>query len=82
MTGPALKGARERWAQSGGDIHAWVKNSLGYLKNNPRDAYAHDLFRDFNGSIMTPNALTSEEIDAILDYADSYRRHALPQALP
>ncbi len=72
MTGPALKGARERWALSGGDIHAWVKNSLGYLKSHPRDAYAQDLFKKFNGSIMTPNAVSDEDVDAILSYADNY----------
>lgn len=72
MTGPALKGAKERWAKSGGDIHAWVKNSLGYLKSNPRDTYAHGLFKEFNGSIMTPNAVSDEDVDAILSYADSY----------
>jgi mono/diheme cytochrome c family protein len=75
MTGPALKGARERWAKSGGDIHAWVRNSLGYLKTHPRDAYAQALFKEFNGSIMTPNAVSEEDIDAILDYADNYRRY-------
>lgn len=72
MTGPALKGARERWALSGGDIHAWVKNSLGYLKSHPGDAYAQDLFKKFNGSIMTPNAVSDEDVDAILSYADNY----------
>lgn len=75
MTGPALKGAKERWETSGGDIHAWVKNSLGYLRSHPRDAYAQDLFNQFNGSIMTPNALSNEEIDAILNYADKFYHH-------
>ncbi|MBK9761733.1 MAG: cytochrome c [Flavobacteriales bacterium] len=31
MTGPALKGSKARWAKSGGDIYAWVKNSTGYM---------------------------------------------------
>ena len=72
MTAPALKGARERWEKSGGDLHAWVKNSLAYLKNHPDDAYAQQLFQQFKGSIMTPNALMDEEIDAILNYADNF----------
>ncbi len=82
MTGPALKGARERWAESGGDIHAWVKNSLGYLKSHPRDAYAQDLFKKFNGSIMTPNAVSDEEVDAILNYADNFRYRPVPVIVP
>lgn len=77
MTGPALKGAKERWETSGGDIHAWVKNSLGYLRSHPRDAYAQDLFKQFDGSIMTPIALSNEEIDAILNYADKFYHHRM-----
>lgn len=82
MTGPGLKGAKERWLKSGGDLHAWVKNSLGYLKSNPNDAYAHALFNAFNGAIMTPNALTDEEIDVILNYVDNFRYHAVPVIVP
>ena len=72
MTGPALKGAKERWASSGGDIYAWVRNSLGYLKSKPEDTYARALVKDYNGSVMTPNALTDDEIDAILNYVDNF----------
>lgn len=71
MTGPALKGAKDRWAKSGGDIYAWVKNSQTYLKSSG-DAYAKALFSEFGGSIMTANAVSNEEIDAILYYADNY----------
>lgn len=70
MTGPAIKGAKERWAKSGGDIHAWVKNSTAYLKTG--DSYANNLFKEYAGSLMTPNAVSNEEIDAILYYADNF----------
>lgn len=70
MTGPAIKGAKERWAKSGGDIYAWVKNSTAYLKTG--DSYANNLFKEYAGSVMTPNAVSNEEIDAILYYADNF----------
>lgn len=69
LTGPALKGAKGRW-EGKGDIHAWVKNSSAYLKTgNP---YANELFAKWNKSVMTAQALTDEEIDAVLAYADAY----------
>jgi mono/diheme cytochrome c family protein len=69
LTGPALKGARARW-EGKGDIYAWIKNSSDYLKTG--NAYATDLFAKWNKSVMTPQALTNEEIDAVLYYADNY----------
>lgn len=71
MTGPALKGAKDRWAKSGGNIYAWIKNSQGYMKAS-NDAYAKALFQEFNGSVMTPNAVSDADIDAILSYVDNY----------
>ena len=69
LTGPALKGAKARW-EGKGDIYAWVKNSSAYLKTgNP---YANELFNKWNKSVMTAQALTNEEIDAVLAYADAY----------
>lgn len=70
MTGPAIKGAKDRWAKSGGDIYAWIKNSTAYLKTG--DPYAKALFAEYNGSVMTPNAISNEEIDAVLYYADNF----------
>lgn len=69
MTGPMLKGARERW-EGKGDIHAWVKNSSAYLKTG--NAYANEIFEKWKKSPMTAQALSDEEIDAILSYADNY----------
>ncbi len=68
---PPLKGAKERWAKSGGDIYAWVKNSQGYLKSSG-DAYAKALLAEYNGGVMTPNAVSNEDVDAILYYADNF----------
>ncbi len=69
LTGPMLSGARARW-EGKGDIYAWIKNSSAYLKTgNP---YATELFNKWNKSVMTAQALTNEEIDAVLYYADNY----------
>ena len=45
LVGPALQGARARWAERTGSddaIIAWVKNSQGYMKS-ANDAYANKL---------------------------------------
>jgi mono/diheme cytochrome c family protein len=69
LTGPAIAGSRARW-EGQGDIYAWIKNSTAYLKTG--NAYANKLFADWKGSVMTAQAVTDEEIDAILYYADNY----------
>lgn len=69
MTGPALKGAKARW-EGKGDIYAWVKNSTAVIATG--NSYAKELFEKWNKSVMTPNAVSNEEIDAILYYVDNY----------
>lgn len=69
MTGPAIKGAKARW-EGKGDIHAWVKNSTAVIKSG--NAYANELFNKWNKSVMTPNAISDAEIDAVLYYADNF----------
>ena len=69
MTGPALQGARARW-EGKGDIYAWVRNSTDVIKSG--NAYANELFTKWNKSVMTPMALSNEELDAVLYYADNY----------
>ncbi len=67
MTGPALKGARDRapnkeWA------YKWVNNVNTMVLTDP---YAKDLLKKW-GSKMTQFNLQKEEIKAILDWADAY----------
>jgi len=74
VVGPALQGARQRWAdRTGGDdaIIAWVKNSQGYIKET-KDPYATQLWEEYNKSIMTPMALSTDEVIAVLDYIDNW----------
>lgn len=67
LVGPALSGVQDRW-ESQENLIAWIKNSQQYLKDNPDDSYAHDLFAEYNGSIMNAMALNDDEVLAILDY--------------
>lgn len=74
MIGPALKGARQAWAERTGSdeaITAWIKNSQGYIKETG-DSYAKELLAQYNGTVMTPMALSTEEVASILDYVDNW----------
>lgn len=67
MTGPALKGARDRapnkeWA------YKWVNNVNSMLETDP---YAKGLLAKW-GSRMTQFNLPKDDIKAILDWADAY----------
>ncbi len=75
VVGPALQGAREKWAERTGSddaIIAWIKNSQGYIKET-KDPYAIQLWEEYNKSIMTPMALSSDEVVAVLDYIDNWK---------
>ena len=68
--GPALAGVEDRW-ESQENLYAWIKNSQDYLKKNSGDGYAKSLFEDYNKSVMTAQALSDEEIAAVLDYINN-----------
>jgi hypothetical protein len=75
LVGPALQGARAKWAdRTGSDdaIIAWIKNSQAYMKESG-DPYATQLFEDYNKSVMTPMALSTDEVLAVLDYVDNWQ---------
>jgi mono/diheme cytochrome c family protein len=68
MTGPALGGVEERWADyPKEDLYSWIRNSAGLIaEDHPR---ANQLFNDWNKANMNafPN-LKNEDIDAVLAY--------------
>lgn len=67
--GPALKGARER-EPSKDWVYKWVANTTSMVNTDP---YAQKLKSESGGVVMTAfPGLTREEIDAILNYADTY----------
>ncbi len=69
--GPALKGARER-EPSKDWVYKWIANTSSMVNTDP---YASKLKGQYGNVVMTafPD-LTKEEIDAILDWADSYEK--------
>lgn len=72
MTGPALKGARERWIENSSEenFYKWVKNSQSLVKSG--EPYANELFGTWKQSIMTDQAVSDEQIDHIFAYVESY----------
>lgn len=79
MTGPAVSGAKERW-EGKGDVHAWIKDSQGYIKTG--NAHAKELFDLHNKIVMPAQPLTTEEIDAVLYYADNFATVNAPKGGP
>ncbi len=72
MTGPMLQGVKQKWidAEEGELIYDWVKNSgMLIASGNSKMAKA---IEGFSVSTMSPQVVTNEEIDAILDYVDNW----------
>lgn len=82
MTGPALKGARQRWIDNSSEekMYDWVRNSQAVVASG--DAYANSLFTKWNKSVMTAQNLTNEQIDAVLEYVETYTPAAAVVADP
>ncbi|MCK7558299.1 c-type cytochrome [Chitinophaga sedimenti] len=66
LTGPALAGIEERWADKA-LLHKWIKNSASVLATG--DAYANNLFKEYNGTAMPAfPTFTDADVDNILAY--------------
>ncbi|MEO9021075.1 MAG: c-type cytochrome [Ginsengibacter sp.] len=74
--GPALKGAREREPEKGW-VYKWIANTTSMVNTDP---YAMKLKQEAGGVVMTsfPD-LPKADIDAILDWADSYQAPGAPK---
>jgi mono/diheme cytochrome c family protein len=77
LVGPGLAGISNRW-ENKDNLISWIKNSQEYLKSNPGDAYAHNLFKEYNGSVMTAMALSTEEVEAVIEYINNPPVSAAP----
>ena len=70
MTGPALGGVQERWADyDEADLYAWIRNSQALIASgHPR---ATEISNEWNGLLMTafPN-FTDDEVGSLLAYID------------
>ncbi len=71
MTGPALKGSKERWIKNSSEenFYAFIKNSGAVIASG--DTYANKLFKDWNNLGMPSSNLTNREIDWIYTYIES-----------
>jgi len=82
LTGPALAGAIERWADyPESDLYAWIRNSQALVKaGHPR---AVELFNQYNKVVMTAaNDITDDEIGSILAYIRCTTDGNCPGGLP
>ncbi|UKN00734.1 c-type cytochrome [Paracrocinitomix mangrovi] len=77
MTGPALKGARQRWIDNSTEknFYQFIKSMDVVVMNG--DEYANYLFKLW-GVAMTPQNVTNEEIDLIFIYVEDYGPVILP----
>jgi cytochrome c2 len=68
MTGPALKGTQERWAGKEELLYKWIKNPAAV--KDMGDPYVTKLLAEWEpkAGLMTAQAVSDEEITAILDY--------------
>ena len=71
-TGPNLKDVRSKWNDAGeGElIYDWVKNSQELVESGSSTMAA--AANEYSAIAMTPQDVTNEDIDAILNYVDAY----------
>jgi mono/diheme cytochrome c family protein len=69
LTGPALAGTAERWADyPREDLVGWIRSSQSLIKaGHPK---AVELWKTWKPNLMNNFDLTDEEIEAILSYID------------
>lgn len=72
MTGPALKGTRERWEGREELLYQWIQNPAAVADMG--DSYVNALLAEWmpRSGLMNAQAVNKEEIDAILDYVDNW----------
>ncbi|HNS42063.1 MAG TPA: cytochrome c [Taishania sp.] len=72
-TGPDLVGVRQKWVDAGeGDLLVdWVKDANAVITGG-KSKMANEI-KDFSPLVMPPVKLTTEEVNAIFDYIDSYK---------
>ncbi len=72
MTGPALKGVQERWEGKEDLLYKWIKNPAAVAEMGI--PYVDAMLAEWmpRGGLMNAQAVTDEEIDAILDYIEKW----------
>lgn len=79
FVGPALKGSQERWEENSSldNLYKWVKDSQSLIDEG--DSYAKKLYGKW-GSVMNPQAVSNEEIDAIFEYVETFEPEVITEA--
>jgi cytochrome c2 len=82
LTGPALGGVEERWADyPRADLHEWVRNSQKMVQSG--HPMAAQLWADWKPTVMTPFPnLTDAQIDNILAYINCTYKGDCPGSAP
>ncbi|MEM6395625.1 MAG: c-type cytochrome [Bacteroidota bacterium] len=77
MTGPALGGVEERWADyPREDLYAWIRNSQALIATgHPR---ANELWDEWQSVMSSYTALTDEEIEGLLAFIDGMYNGTYP----
>jgi cytochrome c oxidase cbb3-type subunit 3 len=70
-TGPKLEGVKQKWIDAGEQefLYQWVQNSEALVATGKSKMAT--AIKDFSPSAMTPQDVTPEQVDAILDYVDN-----------
>ena len=81
-TGPILKGVKQKWEDAGeGEmLYEWVKNSTNLIAGG-KSSMANEI-KGFNPTDMPAQAVSNEEIDAILSYVDNYTAPVATEIAP
>ena len=71
-TGPMLKGVKQKWSDAGESdlLYKWIENPQALITSG-KSKMANEV-KNFSPSSMTPQPISTAEMDAILDYADAY----------
>ena len=80
LTGPALGGAEERWADYGGQeaLYSWIRNSQAMIAAGDNE-YANQLWNTWGPTVMNSFLnLTDEEIANTLAYIDGVYQGTYP----
>ena len=71
-TGPNLKGVKKKWTDAGEAemLYEWVANSEALIASD-KSKLASEI-KGFSPTAMPPQIVSNEELDAILNYIDTY----------
>ena len=71
-TGPILKGVKQKWIDAGEAelIYEWVKNPQTLIAGGK--SQMANVIKSFSPTDMSPQVVTNKEVDAILNYIDTY----------